>query len=81
MASPRISIWIQDAKTCQRVLHIWRKHHASFRAWKNGHEDIMVELHAGGRDGESPRKYEQSHIRIYLGTVHGGEVVHTIHSW
>eukprot|EP00434_Breviolum_minutum_P040049 symbB.v1.2.035581.t1/scaffold4825.1/size34278/1 len=28
----QISIWIQDAKTCQRVLHIWRKHHASFDA-------------------------------------------------
>lgn len=41
----------------------------------------MVELHAGGRDGESPRKDEQSHIRIYLGTVHGGDVVHTIQSW
>lgn len=82
VASLRISIWIQDAKTCQRVLHIWRKHHASFWAWKNGHEKIMVELHAGGSDSESSRKYEQSHIiGIYLVTVHGAEVVHMIQSW
>lgn len=28
----RISIWIQDAKNCERVLYLWRKHHARFWA-------------------------------------------------